>query len=423
MEISQKYATDYRPRIVDSVIRDFLSLSGAVVIEGPRGCGKTRTALQASQSAVFLDDPQQRSLLEIAPEVLLEGAAPRLLDEWQTAPDIWNFVRRAVDQRQETGQFILTGSAVPADDLTRHTGAARFLRLQERTMTTYERLLPDSFLSLAALFDGEKPVTNVEQLSYGDVLEHCLTSGFPGWQQLDIEGQRVLLSGYAREITRSDLSRVGLIRHAPGVLEALLRSLARNACGELKYTTLAADLQRYAPNMRPERAALYVGLLERLFIVERLEAWAPALRSRARLRNTPKIQMLESAFVGALLKATPEKLMQDTQTAGFLFESAVIHDLRVYAQACGAQLYYYRDSNGKEIDAVVVQEDGRWGAIEVKLGAGQIPNAMKSLSSAIADIDERVVGSPTFTLVITGTGPTMTLKDGTVTVPLVNLGP
>lgn len=199
--------------------------------------------------------------------------------------------------------------------------------------------------------------------------------------------------------------------------------MARNACAELKFSKLAADLEQVAPNMHATMVARYVEQLERLFVLERLEAWTPALRSRARLRTTAKIQLVEAAFVAALLNATVQKLEADPQTAGFIFESAVIHDLRVYAQAMNAELFYYRDSNGKEIDVVVVGEDGRWGAVEVKLGAGQIAAAQQSVQNAIADIDLSLAGEPSFRLIVTGTGPTMTLPDGTVTAPLTSLAP
>lgn len=423
MKYQGKNSEQYSPRVLDDILDSYLSYAGAVLIEGPRGCGKTRTALEASKSSVFLDDPAEQELFVLAPEVILDGEFPRLLDEWQLYPPVWNYVRRAVDLQQKAGCYILTGSAVPADDLTRHTGAGRFLRLQQRTMTSFERLLSSGSVSIKGLFAGERPVASTEQLSFSEVISHILGSGFPGWQNRDLQGQRTLMQGYVKEIVRTDLGRLADLRHSPAVLERLLRALARNACGELKYQTLAADLVQVAPTIQAETVANYLALLERLFVLERLEAWTPKLRSRARLRTTAKIQLLESAFVAVLLNATPEKLLKDTQTAGFIFESAAIHDLRVYAQAMGAEVYYYRDSNGKEVDAVIVCDDGRWGAVEVKLGAGQISAALKSLAAAIEDIDLELVGTPSFRLIVTGTGPTLTLADGTVTAPLTNLAP
>lgn len=413
----------YTPRIVDELLRKFLSYSGAVLIEGPRGCGKTRTALEASKSSVFLDDPIEQELLALSPELVLKGEYPRLIDEWQLSPQVWNLVRRSVDQEQKPGCYILTGSSVPADDVTRHTGAGRFLRLQQRTMTSFERLGGAGNVSLQGLFAGERPEASRAQLSYSEVISHILGSGFPGWQNRDFEGQRILARGYANEIVRTDLGRLTEVRHNPKVLDRLLRSLARNACAELKFSKLAADLEQVAPNMHATTVARYIEQLERLFVLERLEAWTPALRSRARLRTTAKIQLVEAAFVAALLNATVQKLEADPQTAGFIFESAVIHDLRVYAQAMNAEIFYYRDSNGKEIDAIVVGDDGRWGAVEVKLGAGQIAAAQQSLQNAIADIDLSLAGEPSFRLIVTGTGPTMTLPDGTVTAPLTSLAP
>jgi predicted AAA+ superfamily ATPase len=414
---------EYRPRVIDSALQRALAASGAVVLEGARATGKTTTALHAAASYVFIDDAQAQSLLEVAPGALLEGDAPRLLDEWQVAPQLWNLVRRAVDATAEPGLFILTGSAVPPDDVTRHTGAGRFLRLRERTMSWWEKLdSATGAVSLAGLFEGSLPKTDLGAAPDLDtVIDNLLRPGFPAMTALAAAQSADRLRGYIDDVARTDIRRVADIRHEPEVIKQLIVGLARSVASEVTYKTLAADIRVVAPTIDEETVSNYVGLLQRLFVVEAQRPWTPALRSRARVRTSPKFHLVDPALAAAALGAGAQQLRADLNTLGTLFESAVVHDLTVLTP--GGEVSHYRDSNGKEIDAILTLPDGRWGAVEVKLGGQQVGAGAQSLQAVIAQVDTAAIGEPTFRLVVTGTGPILVTDDGTVTAPLTALGP
>lgn len=425
MDTAQVLGREYRPRVIDAALQRTLAASGAVVIEGARASGKTMTALHAAASYVFIDDAEVQRLLEVAPRSLLEGATPRLLDEWQVAPDLWNLVRRAVDSAVEPGRFILTGSAVPPDDVTRHTGAGRFLRLRQRTMSGWEKLeAPTGAVSLSGLFDGELPKTGLGAAPDLDtIIENLLRPGFPAMTTLSLTQSAARLRGYIDDVARTDIHRIADVRHEPEVVKQLIAALARSVASEVTYKTLAADLRTVAPSIDAETVSNYVGLLQRLFIVEAQRPWTPALRSRARVRTSPKLHLVDPALAAASLGAGPKQLRDDLQTLGTLFESTVVHDLTVFASAIDGEVSHYRDSNNKEIDAIITLPDGRWGAVEVKLGGQQLAAGANSLRAVIAQVDTAAIGEPAFRLVVTGTGPILVTDDGTVTTPLNALAP
>ncbi len=415
----------YRPRVIDAGLRRALGAVGAVVVEGARASGKTMTALHAAGSFAFIDDPAIQRILEIAPRSLLEGDAPRLLDEWQVAPELWNQVRRAVDATTAPGRFILTGSAVPTDDIVRHTGAGRFLRLRQRTMTWGEKLdITGPRVSIGGLFLGERPVANMrEGMELGEVIDNILRPGFPAMTALGLEQSADRLRAYIDEVARTDIRRLADVRHEPNVIKQLISGLARSVASDVTYKTLAADVATVAPTINVETISSYVGLLERLFIVEPQRPWTPNLRSRARLRTSPKLHLVDASLAAAALGAGSKRLFSDLETVGVLFESAVVHDLMVLASAIDGEVRHYRDSNGKEIDAIITLPDGRWGAVEVKLGGAQVLAGIRSLRAAIDQIDTDTVGQPAFRLVVTGTGPILTADDGTIISPLSALVP
>lgn len=424
MDTAKVLGHAYRPRVIDEALQRALAASGAVVIEGSRASGKTMSAMHAAGSFAFVDDAEVRRVLEIAPRTMLEGEAPRLLDEWQVAPELWNLVRRAVDAAVEPGRFILTGSALPADDVTRHTGAGRFLRLRQRTMSWWEKLdaLPGA-VSLAGLFAGDRPKTDLETPELGAVIENLLRPGFPAMTALTPTQSADRLRGYIDDVARTEIHRVADIRHEPEVVKQLISAVARSVASEVTYRTLAADLRAVAPTITAETVSTYVNLLQRLFIIEPQQPWTPTLRSRARVRTSPKLHLVDPALAAAALGAGPRQLVGDLATLGVLFESAVIHDLTVLASAMDGDVRHYRDSNAKEIDAIITLPDGRWGAVEVKLSGTQLPYAVTSLNDVIAQIDTELVGEPAFRLVVTGTGPVLVTDDGTVTTPLKALAP
>lgn len=415
----------YRPRVIDSALRRALTASSAVVIEGARATGKTMTGLHAANSYAFLDDPDVQRALAIAPRSILEGDAPRLLDEWQVAPELWNLVRRAVDATTDLGRFILTGSAMPADDITRHTGAGRFLRLRQRTMTWWEKLDGTARpVSISGLFDGERPVADMRASpGLDEVIEDVLRPGFPAMTSLGLDQSADRLRAYIDDVARTDIRRLAEVRHEPDVIRQLIAGLARSVASEVTFRTLAGDVRSVAPAIDVETVSGYVELLQRLFIVEPQLPWTPGLRSRARVRTSPKLHLVDVSLAAAALGAGPQRLRRDLETLGVLFESAVVHDLMVLASTLDGEVRHYRDSNGKEIDAIVTLPDGRWAAVEVKLGGPQMLAGVESLRSAVRDIDTDAVGEPTFRLVVTGTGPILTADDDTVISPLRSLAP
>lgn len=425
MDTVQLLGHAYRPRVLDGPLDRALANAGAVVIEGARATGKTMTGLHAAASYAFLDDPEIQQIIGIAPRSVIEGDAPRLLDEWQLSPELWNLVRRAVDASARPGRFILTGSAVPADDVTRHTGAGRFLRLRQRTMSWWEKLGPGPIaVSLAALFDGARPAPDLDAGPGLDaVVDGVLRPGFPALVDLETDQSAARLRAYVNEVGRTDIQRLADVRHNPDVIRRLIAAIARSVASDVTFATLTADVRAVAPSINAETVSTYVGLLERMFIVEPQQPWTPTLRSRARLRTAAKLHLVDPALSAAVLGAGARQLRRDPTTLGLLFESAVVHDLAVLTAPLDGEIRHYRDSNGKEIDAIVTLPDGRWGAVEVKLGGPQMTAGATTLRDAVSQIDTDAIGEPAFRLVVTGTGPVLTLDDGTVTCPLRALAP
>ena len=411
---------EYRPRFVDKQVEEALAAHGAVVLEGPRGCGKTMTGVAHAASAVFMDDPATVTLADIDADYPLIGERPRLIDEWQLRPEVWNQARRQVDRAEGFGNYILTGSAIPSDDITRHSGAARFLRIRQRTLTWAEKGKSQPRVALNELFSGADVPTDPTQFSLDDNLEALLTSGFPAHISLSPEQSRGPLRAYLSETARTDVYRLHDFRHDPIVLDQLLASLARVTASEVTHTTIRKDLKAVAPSISVESVAMLVDTLERIFVLESVPAWAPRLRSKARLRTSRKYHLADASLAAAALGATAESLRRDPETLGFLFESAVVHDLSVMAEALGGRVYHYRDSNGYEIDAVIVLDDARWGAVEVKLGYGQVDEGVRRLRKALDQIDAGT--PPSFAAVITATGMSYTTEDKICTFPFLALG-
>lgn len=361
----------YRPRVVDQGLHDRLRSRGAVVIEGAKACGKTATAMHRVASVVRLDvDAGARRAAEIDAALVLNGPTPRLLDEWQTVPTLWNHVRRAVDDRALPGQFILTGSATPADDITRHTGAGRLSRLRMRTMSCFETGHATGMVSLRALFDGEPARSPETALTVPNIAMRVAVGGWPG------------------HLTLPD----------------------RDAGGP------EGPLDR-------DTAARYLDALDRLMITEAQPAWTPHLRSRSRARTAPKRHFVDPSLAAAALGATPPRLLRDVETLGLLFEALVVRDLRVYAQSFEATVLHYRDNTGLEVDAIVETSDGAWAALEIKLGHARLDEAAANLLRFADRVDDRRTGQRARLVVITGTGYAYDRPDGVAVVPIGALGP
>lgn len=416
--------TSYRPRVVDGELATRLASSGAVVVEGPRACGKTSTARQVAASEVLLDvDETAREAVAVDPTLVLAGDVPRLIDEWQIEPSIWNHIRRAIDDRGEPGQFILTGSAVPMDDITRHTGAGRLTRLRMRPMTLFETGHATGTASVEGLLNGERPAGPDPGLSVRDLVERVAVGGWPGHLGLEVPAALQAVRDYLEEIRRVDVRRVDDTRRDPERVGRLLRSIARNVATEAPATTLAADVAGSDGGLHDDTVRDYYTALERLMIVEDQPAWAPHLRSRSILRRSPKRHFVDPSLAVAALRASPERLLEDLSLFGLLFESLVIRDLRVHAQAADGRVYHYRDNTGLEVDAIVEAADGRWAAFEVKLGVGHAERGAERLIRFAQRVDTRRSGEPTALVVVTGTGYGYVREDGVVVVPVGSLGP
>ena len=407
----------YRARLADHELRQRLGAAGAVVIEGPKACGKTATARRAAASEVLLDvDANARRAVAIDPALVLAGAAPRLIDEWQTEPAIWNHVRRAVDDRARPGQFILTGSAVPADDVTRHTGAGRLTRLRLRPMSLFETGRSSGAVSLRALLAGAAPRSAESALSIEELAGQVCRGGWPGNLQRSVNQALQANRAYLDEIRRVDVGRVDETRRDPAKVGDLLRSFARNVATYAAASTMAADLNNHT-------ADAYLTALERLMIVEDQPAWAPHLRSRSRLRGAPKRHFVDPSLAVAALRADPDRLLRDLAWFGFLFESLVVRDLRVYAQHRDAEVLQYRDNTGLEVDAIVQAADGTWAAFEVKLGAGMIDAAAATLLRFARRVDPARSRAPAALAVIVAGGYGYVRGDGIGVIPIGALGP
>lgn len=414
----------YLPRIADFELQARLLSSGAVLIEGPKACGKTETARQQASSEVLLDiDLKAREAAVIDPGLVLAGETPRLIDEWQVEPNIWNRVRREVDDRGAPGQFILAGSAQPADEETRHTGAGRISRLRMRPMSLREAGVSNGEASLAVLLGGGKVETVDPGLELGDAAELLCRGGWPGFRQLEIEPALRRVRDYLDEIVRADLKTVGP-SHRPAKVMRLLRSLARNLATDVAATTLAGDASESGDALTSATVAEYLEALSRLFVIEDQPAWRPHLRSRYALRKSPKRHFVDPSLAVAALRASPRALIDDLNTFGLFFESMVVRDLRIYGQPLDATVEHYRDSNGLEVDAIVSCDDGRWGAIEIKLGGETaIAQAAATLRKFAGQIDESRSGAPSFLAVVTAGGYGYRREDGIQVVPVGALGP
>jgi uncharacterized protein len=425
MPLSRTKPLTYRPRTVDAELPRRLESAGAVVIEGPKACGKTATARQHSASEVLLDvDEAARMAIGFDPRLVLDGPTPRLLDEWQTAPAIWNHVRRAIDDRGKSGLFILTGSAVPADDIVRHTGAGRLARLRMRPMSLFELGASTGEISLSALLAGEIDGGARSDLEPEQLFELVAVGGWPGHLHRTVKASVQANSDYLDEVRRLDINRVDDVSRDPERVARFLRSYARNVATSASMATIAEDTGGSDGPLKQHTALEYAAALTRLMIIEDQPAWAPHLRSKSILRSAPKRHLVDPSLAVAALRTGPDGLREDLELFGFLFESLVVRDLRVYAQAADADVYHYRDNTGLEIDAIVASPGGAWCAFEVKLGEARVDEAAGTLLRFRNRVDTRRTGRPAMLAIVVGAGRYAYRRDdGVWVLPIGVLGP
>jgi hypothetical protein len=414
----------YLKRVVDGELTRRLAANGAVLIEGPKACGKTETARRQAASEVLLDiDLAAREAAGIDPGLVLDGPVPRLIDEWQTVAPMWNRVRREVDARKQPGQFILTGSATPADDLTRHTGAGRFGRVRMRPMSLFEAGTSTGSISLADAMRGAPTATQDSAMTVRDLIEEVARGGWPGLRALAVADAAQAVRDYLEQISRTDISTVDGVRRDPARVLTVLRSLARHTATQATLKSLAEDSDAPEAGVASyETVSSYLVALERLMIVENVPAWNTHLRSSHQLRTSPTRHFVDPSLAVAALRATPDTLLADLNFVGLLFESLVVRDLRVYAQALDGDVYHYRDQTGLEVDAIVDMGES-WGAFEIKLGTNRIDEAAAHLTTFAGRIDTTKRGPAAILAVIVGTGYGYVRPDGIHVIPIGALGP
>lgn len=419
-------AQSYIKRVVDEVLDKRLSLFGAVLVQGPKWCGKTTTSRRHCASSLFLMDPAgdfaARRLAELDPSQAIAGTNPRLIDEWQEVPKLWDAVRFECDRCAEPGLFVLTGSATPRDaDASMHSGVGRFSRVRMHTMTLLETGVSNGSASLTAMLEGSAKVTGGGAFSgLADVAELVCRGGWPQAVGLETSDAMDVALAYVDGVSESDASRVDGTRRDPVLVRALMASLARNESTLASMKAIGAGMVRSASVSTLRR---YMGALVRIGVIEDVPAWNPALRSPVRLRATAKHHLCDSSLAVASLGVSPSSLVADPKTLGLLFESLVIHDLIVYADVRGWSVAHYHDDSGLEADAIVSARDGAWAAFEVKLGAAQVDNAADNLLRLEKKMVEKGERPPAAKCVVVGFGtPAHTRDDGVLVVPIDTLG-
>jgi uncharacterized protein len=394
-----------------------------VVIEGPKACGKTETARRVAASEVLLDlDAQALEAASVDPRLILDGATPRLIDEWQRQPRVWDAVRREVDRRGAAGQFILTGSATPSEEASRHSGAGRVAVVEMRPMTLYEQEISPGQISLSDLLDGREPPSGRAALQLADYAERIVTGGWPALLDCTVGEAAQFIAGYLAMIIEHDVDLISGTRRDPRRVRRFLEAYAGLTAHTATLSTVISRATADSPDALSRWAASpYLDALRRLMIVDEVEAWNPELRSRTRLMSTPKRHLVDPSLAAGLLKCTPDRLLQNLTTLGFLFESLAARDLRVYAAANDASVFHYRERGGElEVDLIVERNDGAWIAAEVKLGGEQIDRAATALTRLATTRTQRPPGA---LIILTTTEYAYRRPDHILVAPLALLGP
>jgi predicted AAA+ superfamily ATPase len=413
----------YRGRIVDGELKEKLSVFGGVLITGPKMCGKTWTGMRHAASSVFIDEGDNLTKARLAPELVLEGPRPRLVDEWQLESRLWDKGRRIIDRVHKPGCFIFTGSAVPGKAAA-HTGTGRFVHLEMRPMSLYESGDSSGAVSLAELFRGKAVESAASSMDFKKAVHLICRGGWPAGLWLKKAAALSLPRGYLEIIVETDISRLDGVERSPDKLRLLLRSLARNSASLAGSSVILGDIREHETrgSLSPDTIAGYINALKRIFVVDEQRAWLPSLRSKTRIRTSPKRHFVDPSLAAAALDASPELLMEDPKTAGFLFESLCYRDLSIYVRPLGGRVYHYRDEKGLEVDALIQLNNGDWAAVEVKLGVFDFDLAAKNLVRLKKKMEDQTK-PPVFLMILTASGGmAYTRSDGIHVVPLDCLG-
>lgn len=384
---------NYRSRIIDKKINKYLSAFGAICIEGPKWCGKTWTSSYHCASEIYIGDPngnfQNRRLAEMSPSLVLEGDTPRLIDEWQEVPPLWDAVRFCVDQKNIKGQFILTGSATPNHKGILHSGAGRIAKIKMQTMSLYESGDSSGEVSLQDLLNGKITPKMTGEVDLRKIIEYIVRGGWPASIGLPIENAALLPKEYIEAVLNDDVYRIDGVKRDIHKMRLLLRSLARNESTTVTNKTLKNDIKSIDDeDIDVDTIAEYLNIFSRLFIIDNQKPFSTRIRSSVRIKQAEKRHFCDPSLACALLNITPSMLLNDLETLGFLFESLCERDLKIYAESLDANIYHYQDYKGKEIDSIIELNDGRWCAIEIQLGANQIESAADHLKKIYKDMEK-----------------------------------
>ena len=414
----------YIKRLVEDDLVAKMAASGAVLIKGPKSCGKTETASQYAKSELKMDrDPQVSVIMATNPQLLLQGETPRLIDEWQEQPEIWNYVRHEVDKRKSKGQFLLTGSANPPENVRLHSGAGRFTVLQMDTMTWQELGYSSGTVKLSDLLIGAGNDYYEPSISLDFIIERICIGGWPALINENIKNALKMNRGYIDLLCEVDMIRVSGVKRNPYKVRSLLRSLSRNIATLVDNKTLEKDVKINETNeLSRNTLSDYLEELSKLMILYEQPAFNPHIRSSASLRKSPKRHLCDPSLAVAALGLDKESLIKDIKYTGFLFESLATHELNVYAKTNDAVVYHYNDSYGYEVDAIVQKHNGDYAAFEIKLGVGFINEAAENLKKFAANIDTEKMESPKSLNIITGTGMSYRRPDGINVISLASLG-
>ena len=418
--------TIYRPRIIDILLQQQLSAVGAVLIEGPKQCGKTSSAVEVCNSRLYMSNPtdlkRNLSLAKLNPGLLLRGKTPRLIDEWQIAPELWDTARFEIDHRREVGQFIFTGSAVPADrSKIFHSGTGRFAWLKMRTMSLFESGESNGQVSLRELFDGHLDIACTNAYDLEAVAFLACRGGWPAALGLPAKAALLHAANYYDAIVNTDISRVDNVERNPNRVKRLLRSYARNQGSQTPISALVQDMQLVDSETENRKTvASYLNALQQIFVIEDLKAWNPNLRSKTAIRTSDTRYFSDPSLCATALGIGPHNLVLHPETFGFIFETLCIRDLRVYADALDGEVYHYRDKNNLECDAVLQRRNGSFGLIEIKLGGdAAVERGASTLRMLAAKIDVEKMGKPSFLMVLTAVGDfAYQREDGVLVVPI-----
>jgi len=421
---------EYLHRVADDLLEKKLRSSAAVLIEGPKWCGKTSTGEQMANSVIYIQDPDKRDsyrkMADTQPSLLLEGETPRLLDEWQSIPVLWDAVRFAADKRKKMQQFILTGSATPLDEDSEmeHTGLGRIARMRMRPMSLWESKESAGQVSLQALFDGTQEMGLFENpLSIKDLAYVMCRGGWPGALQLEKEVALDVAFNYLDELIQVDVNKVDGSEKNPDRVRSILRSYARNISTMTTAATIMKDVKANDISITDKTLSNYLTALRRLFVVEDVKAWQPSLRSKTGIRTSDKRHFVDTSIATAVLELTPVSILEDFNLFGYLFEDFCVRDLRTYIEPLRGSVYHYHDNSNLEADVILRLHDGRWAAVEVKTGTREIEDASANLIKLSKEVDTDKIGKPAFLMVLTGGEFAYRREDGVYVVPIGCLKP